>query len=83
MTRQVAALETSGLVRRSRDPQDGRVSRIELTPLGTRRMTEVREGRVEKFGRLLAGWSDEDLARFGDLLARFNDAIRPAPAETR
>ena len=46
VTRQVAAMDADGLVRRSRDPHDGRACRVELTGEGARRMHEVRAARV-------------------------------------
>jgi DNA-binding MarR family transcriptional regulator len=76
VTRQVATLEAAGLVLRSRDARDARVRVVELTPLGRRRMREVRHRRQDRIGHLVAEWSDADRARFGELLGRFNAAIR-------
>ena len=53
VTRQVATMENAGFVRRRRDPHDARVSRIELSALGKRRMEGVRTGREERIARLL------------------------------
>jgi DNA-binding MarR family transcriptional regulator len=75
VTRQVAAMEADGLVRRSRDPDDARVRRIDLSPRGRQRMREVRTRREDRIGQLLASWSDDDRVAFGTLLARFNAAI--------
>ncbi len=80
VTRQVAAMETAGVVRRRRDERDARVSLIELTPLGRRRMESVRRARTDRIGRLVAGWPAPDVARFGALLGRLNDAMRADPS---
>ncbi len=79
VTRQVGAMETAGLVRRRRDARDARVSLIELTALGRRRMESVRRARADRIGRLVADWSDADVARFGALLGRLNGAMRADP----
>jgi DNA-binding MarR family transcriptional regulator len=76
VTRQVAAMDADGLVRRSRDPHDGRACLVELTDQGARRMHEVRAARVDRVGDLLADWPERDRQALGDLLARFNIAIR-------
>jgi DNA-binding MarR family transcriptional regulator len=80
VTRQVATMETEGLVRRKRHPQDRRVSLVELTALGRRRMDAVREAREARITELVRDWSDDDRAAFGRLLGRFNESIRAHPA---
>ena len=52
VTRQIAALEDSGLVERRPDPQDRRSSTIELTPRGRRTMEEVERVRRERMGHI-------------------------------
>ena len=79
VTRQVATMETEGLVRRKRHPQDRRVSLVELTALGRRRMDAVRSARESRITELVGDWSDDDRAAFGRLLGRFNEAIRAHP----
>ena len=72
-------METTGLVRRRRDARDARVSLIELTTLGRRRMESVRGARAARIDRLVADWPEDDVERFGVLLGRLNDAIRADP----
>lgn len=79
VTRQVAAMEASGYVRRSADPNDGRASRIELSASGRKRMDEVRAARMQRIGAHLRDWNEHDRDRFGELLGRFNAAIGPEP----
>ena len=71
VTRKIQQLERDGLVVRHADPDDGRASRISLTPAGRRTLERVLKARRAWLDRLLEGWDDEDLARFGSLLGRF------------
>lgn len=77
VTRQVAAMEAAGYVRRTADPDDRRVSRIELSAAGRRRMEEVRTARAARLDTHLGDWSEPDRRRFAELLGRFNTAIGP------
>jgi DNA-binding MarR family transcriptional regulator len=79
VTRQIATMETAGLVRRKGNPSDRRVRLVELTALGSRRMDEVRQAREGRITEFVADWSDDDRATFGRLLGRFNEAIRAHP----
>jgi DNA-binding MarR family transcriptional regulator len=79
VTRQVATMEADGLVRRKRHAHDGRVSLVELTALGRRRMESVRAARETRIADLVADWSERDQATFGRLLGRLNEAIRTRP----
>jgi DNA-binding MarR family transcriptional regulator len=76
VTRQVANMHSGGLVHRRGDPHDGRVSVIELSVLGSRRMNGVRTARQARVARLLQDWPEKDRRALGSLLARFNAAIR-------
>ncbi|SHG71490.1 MarR family winged helix-turn-helix transcriptional regulator [Geodermatophilus nigrescens] len=69
-SRQVAALERSGLVERRPDPHDGRASLIGLTPAGSAAIAQTRAVRSEWAAEALAGWTEEEAARLGDLLER-------------
>jgi DNA-binding MarR family transcriptional regulator len=63
MTRIVQALEEDGLVRRGRDPHDGRVARIRATPKGRRVMEQARARRIEKLAKLLRRLPSADVER--------------------
>ncbi|HVV30759.1 MAG TPA: MarR family transcriptional regulator [Mycobacteriales bacterium] len=54
MTRVVAALEETGLLQRSPDPDDGRSSLVSLTETGRRRLETVRERRDAMLARRMA-----------------------------
>jgi DNA-binding MarR family transcriptional regulator len=75
MTRQIATMETAGLLHRYADPHDGRVSVIELSAAGRRKMRAVQRARRERIQDLFAGWTKREQLEFGQLLARFNDAV--------
>ena len=61
-TRAIAKLEREGLVRRERDPDDGRAYRVFLTEKARRLQPEFR--------RILNGWSNQLLAGFRQLERR-------------
>ena len=71
MTRKVQQLEREGMVIRQTDPDDGRASRIRLTPAGRRTIERVRRARRTWLERLLQEWGDDDLSALADLLGRF------------
>jgi DNA-binding MarR family transcriptional regulator len=63
----VATLEERGLVRRSRDPEDGRRIVLSITESGLRRMHDKRGARTEQLAAALRdGFSDAEL---GQLMA--------------
>ena len=71
VTRKVQQLERDGLVVRQGDPDDGRATRIHLTPAGRRTIERVRRARRAWLDQLLEGWDDEELSTLADLLGRF------------
>ncbi|MER6396544.1 MarR family transcriptional regulator [Kitasatospora sp. NBC_01246] len=75
VTRQVAPLVAAGLVGRVQDPADRRAVRLALSPIGARRLAEVRAGRAELARRLVADWPPEEQRAFCALLARFNHSM--------
>ncbi|CAL9650384.1 hypothetical protein SUDANB145_06587 [Streptomyces sp. enrichment culture] len=77
VSRQVAALERTGLVERRPDPDDARVQVLHLTEAGRRILAQVTESRRTAFRERLADWPEEDLVRFARYLARYN--AWPAP----
>ncbi|EFL37759.1 MarR family winged helix-turn-helix transcriptional regulator [Streptomyces griseoflavus] len=72
VSRQVTALERSGLVERRPDPEDHRVQVVMLTSEGRRILARVTESRRAAFGERLADWPEEDLRRFAGYLERYN-----------
>jgi DNA-binding MarR family transcriptional regulator len=75
VTRKVQQLEREGMVDRQADPDDGRASRIRLTPAGRRTIERVRAARRAWLERLLQDWDDDDLSDLFDLLGRFAESL--------
>lgn len=71
VSRQVAELVRDGLLERQADPADGRASILVPTPAGREAITDHEERRRGFFDQMLADWSDEEVARFEQLLRRF------------
>lgn len=78
MSRQVAALEGMGFVRRRPDPSDGRGALVSLTDAGRSALTTARTRRHEWVGHLLRDFSDDELRSFAGLLNRF---VRQPPVD--
>ncbi|WP_267975525.1 MarR family winged helix-turn-helix transcriptional regulator [Streptomyces lomondensis] len=78
VSRQVAALERSGLVERRPDAADQRAQVLHLTQAGRRVLARVTESRRAAFRERLAHWPAADLNRFADYLVRYN--AWPGPA---
>ncbi|WP_299532730.1 MarR family winged helix-turn-helix transcriptional regulator [uncultured Streptomyces sp.] len=75
VTRQVAPLVDSGLVKRTSHPDDGRAVVLQLSPRGQTRLDEVRASRRELMIQVTDDWSDEERDTFCTLLTRFNDSL--------
>ncbi|WP_430542637.1 MarR family winged helix-turn-helix transcriptional regulator [Streptomyces iconiensis] len=75
VTRQVAPLVESGLVKRTSHPEDGRAVVLQLSPRGESRLEEVRSSRRRLMELITTGWSEEERETFCSLLTRFNTAM--------
>ncbi|WP_037912728.1 MarR family winged helix-turn-helix transcriptional regulator [Actinacidiphila yeochonensis] len=75
VTRQVAPLVDTGLVKRTSHPEDGRAVVLALSPRGRGRLEEVRDSRRELMREVTEEWSDEERQVFTALLARFNVSL--------
>ncbi|MEU1277655.1 MarR family transcriptional regulator [Streptomyces sp. NPDC005805] len=75
VTRQVAPLVDTGLVKRTSHPEDGRAVVLQLSPRGQARLDEVRASRRELMRQITEGWSPEEREAFCTLLTRFNGAL--------
>ncbi|MBG0739308.1 MarR family transcriptional regulator [Paeniglutamicibacter antarcticus] len=73
VSRQVAFLETIGLVRKEADPLDGRSQAILLTERGAERMRAVHAARKEAFRSQLQHWSRGQLLDLAELMSKLND----------
>jgi DNA-binding MarR family transcriptional regulator len=75
ISRQVAALESSGFVERFSNPVDARVNLLQISALGQTKFQEAHSIRTAKFSELLENWPEEDRRQFGIYLERFNQAV--------
>ncbi|MRX43645.1 MarR family winged helix-turn-helix transcriptional regulator [Agromyces kandeliae] len=77
-SRLVQAAVEEGLVVREADPEDARRTRIRITEEGREAVHAANSTRRRAIESALEGFSDEDRARFADLLGRFADGLRRA-----
>jgi DNA-binding MarR family transcriptional regulator len=82
VSRQVRDLESIAAVRRSSDPDDGRVVLLELTAKGRRMAENLRRVGVQHLGDALQGWPEADGRTLAALLGRLVDDLRATPVPT-
>ncbi len=70
MAQMLARMERDGLIQRTRDPADGRSSRIVLTKAAQERMPEAIETLFQGNREALIGFTDAEAAQLVDLLMR-------------
>ncbi|MFC4032743.1 MarR family winged helix-turn-helix transcriptional regulator [Streptomyces polygonati] len=75
VTRQVAPLVDSGLVKRTSHPEDGRAVVLALSPRGRGRLDEVRDSRRALMAEVTGEWTAQEREMFTDLLVRFNTSL--------
>ena len=71
VSRHVASLVEQGLVRRIADEQDGRASRLVVTPAGEAVVDQMRAERNRLLAQVTADWTTDELAVFRRQLHRF------------
>ncbi|MDQ1595277.1 MAG: hypothetical protein QOH40_1833 [Arthrobacter pascens] len=72
VSRQIAFLESIGLVLKEADPLDGRAQTIRLTPKGEEKMHQVQDARRQVFRERLGEWPVEDLEALATYMAKLN-----------
>lgn len=72
VSRQIAQMESLGLIQRVPDPQDGRARLIHTTDEGEARIRQLREARGRWFRSALSDWPAADVDQLVKLLARLN-----------
>ena len=75
VTRQVAPLVDTGLVKRTSHPEDGRAVVLALSPRGRGRLEEVRDSRRRLMAEVTEDWTPQEREVFTDLLVRFNTSL--------
>ena len=76
VSRQVAALQAAGLIRRDPDPSDGRAALLTVTPTGRDVLQRTRAQRRRILHDVLAGWPIQEVELFAGLLTKFNADLR-------
>lgn len=79
-SRQLAALERAGLLRRDPDPQHTRGHLLTLTDRAVALLDRARAAQVLAVRERVRDWTDEDLETFAALLHRYNNPNTPPPA---
>jgi MarR family transcriptional regulator for hemolysin len=77
LTHHLTKLETAGLVRRTRDPDNRRVQRVELTEDGDAAFHRMREAAMAFDARLREGLSEDELQSAREVLARLQANVSP------
>lgn len=72
VSRQIAFLESVGLVYKEADPQDGRAQSIRLTDKGEEKMHQVQDARRQVFRERLGEWPLEDVQTLAHYMGRLN-----------
>jgi DNA-binding MarR family transcriptional regulator len=75
VTRQIAALESGGLVQRRPDPEDRRSSTLVLTSKGRQTMSSVERERRLGIEALVADWDEPEKITLGRALNRLNVSL--------
>jgi DNA-binding MarR family transcriptional regulator len=83
MSRQIARLETAGLVERVASETDGRVRNASVTPKGREAVAALSAARRRLLDRALADWPAADRQMLADLLGRFAGALKTLPVGGR
>lgn len=81
VSRTVRELEDLGLIERTADPDDGRSSLLELTPLGTERLSAARLPQEGMLLRTLDDWSLTDIGNLTRLLHALGSGVTPGAGE--
>ena len=79
LTHHLNAMETDGLITRTRDPANRRVHLVAMTPEGEAAFLRLRDAAVVFDRRLRRGLSGSDLAALGDLLELLSRNVAPPP----
>jgi DNA-binding MarR family transcriptional regulator len=75
VSRQAAALEHKGYIKKTQDPLDGRASSLQITELGKRELMECKNERLNKVAEVMEDWSEDEQKMFGLLLKKFNRSV--------
>lgn len=72
VTRQIAAMQSCGLVDKRPNPEDRRGGFVTITAQGRKALERTRQQRLRRVGKVFSDWADDDRIEFARLMARFN-----------
>lgn len=75
-SRQVSALERKKLIRRFPDPNNGRISLVEMTSEGIDALKKVQKARYHVYTEVLQDWTTEELNTLETHLIRLNQDFK-------
>ncbi|MFJ4851637.1 MULTISPECIES: MarR family winged helix-turn-helix transcriptional regulator [unclassified Streptomyces] len=75
VTRQVAPLVDSGLIKRTTDPEDRRAVVLAVSPRGHLRLEEIRTSRRQLMAIATQSWTPQEREVFTDLLGRLHETM--------
>jgi DNA-binding MarR family transcriptional regulator len=75
ITRQVQALERTGLAARTTDVTDRRASILDLTDEGREVLARTRAYRRQRLREAMSDWSEEDKTEIARLLSKLNTSL--------
>jgi DNA-binding MarR family transcriptional regulator len=75
-SRQVSALERKKLIRRFPDPNNGRISLVEMTSEGIDALKKVQKARYHVYTEVLQDWTTEELNTLETRLIRLNQDFK-------
>jgi DNA-binding MarR family transcriptional regulator len=76
VTRQLAALDRAGHIRRTSLPGDARATVVEATPEGVAAARALRRHRQARIAGHFCDWDAEQRRELGDVLHRLNEVLR-------
>jgi DNA-binding MarR family transcriptional regulator len=79
ITRMVQRMGQAGLVERTPDPEDARVTRLHVTPKGRDSLEQVEEVWQDIEARTMVGFTTDECALLRQLLLRVRDNLTPHP----
>ena len=82
LTRHLDGLEAAGLVTRSRDENDRRAVRVELTDAGSARHADLLQAVISFNRKLRSGLSEEEIEELRAVLERLEQNVRPSRIAT-
>lgn len=77
MTRIVQRMEAATLVVAAPDPDDGRITLVDLTPMGRDKLAEARRETAPVFEHLVAGFDIAEFERLIEMLGRLHHNLAP------